>query len=458
MGSLLQFLTPSEAEGLAAALHQAALQLQCRVCVALSLGARATFPGTAEGSLHVDMDLGTFARGAAPAATEAGEPLSYYLAQCCIASSSPSASAVHAPQLGALVEGALGADGWPPSAVDRAMAQCLGPGERRAFEQANLWWCDGSGGGHLTGTHFDASQNLLLVLRGAKRVLLLPPSAGPYLGEAPLSHPTPNHASAHLWQGGAALGEGQALPLLPSGLPPPLSQAAAAFTLLPGAALYIPEGWWHTVISAPGTLAVNFWYAGARAPASAAGAAAAAASPAYLRYTCRLALLELGKEERARMVAAHVQGALDSEVGRAVVAAAVAHGGGTRAGFAAALQALPATGRGGRDRECALCAASTLPGLAMEGLLALLDSGGAAAVGEVLKGLAPLTVEALQAAWEREEEEQQGAAAAARRSAGFQRLWGAAFGTGEAAAEWLAQGRQAVMATALHSAVNGLHI
>ena len=34
--------------------------------------------------------------------------------------------------------------------------------------------------------------------------------------------------------------------------------------LAAGDALFLPEGWWHSVTSSPGTLAVNYWYDGAQ--------------------------------------------------------------------------------------------------------------------------------------------------------------------------------------------------
>ena len=510
-GWVQQLLTPARAEGAARALEALALAAppSLRARVALAQGARAAFAGTAEGSPHVDVALATFARGGLPAATEAGAPLHYYLAQCSLAAAG--GAPAQAPQLGAALHAALrdapspqseegAAPAWPPACIARALAAALPAGEPAAFQQANLWWCGGGGSGgedatataaappplHCTGTHFDASHNLLLVLRGAKRVALLPPSAGPALGQAPLSHATPNHASAALWQQqqqqhDPSLGPADALAraacALPSSLPPALAARALVVHLPPGAALHIPEGWWHSVLSAPGTLAVNFWCSGAREAALPAALSHAPEAAERAHYAVRVGLLGLARAERGAMAREHARCARASAAGQRVLrgapcAAAVA------GAAAALLLGGPAAGAppaGQAEREAALVAASAVRGGALGALLAVLDSGsgsggGAAALGALLASLSAATVEALQAAWEAEEEEEEeeggeGAAAAQQlqRGQGFQRVWGSAFGSagaegaGEAAAAWLAGARRAAMEAALARVVQGLH-
>ena len=438
-------LSPEAAEAAALAVERAALTTASavRLRVAVSEGLAAHFSGTAEGAEHVDMALGTFARGAAPAHTDAGASLHYYLAQCSIAtgvgSPPPQAPALGAALLAALPLAAPDAPlaaQWPPACAAAALAAALPQGTPApAFQQANLWWCAGSAA---TGTHFDASHNLLLVLRGVKRVALLPPEAGPYLGEAPLAHATPNHATVALWglPVGAPLAA-SAPQLLPTpGLPPHIAARGLTATLEPGAALFIPEGWWHAVVSAPRTMAVNFWCAGG----------AQLAVPGSERYHVRMGLLALAREERARM----------AREARAAAAAA-GHG---------AEPELPVGGCSGWD--AALCAASAVRGRALALLLRALQAQ-PQALGALLQRLQPLTVEALQAAWEAEEEEEAGggeaaggeAAGAARAGRGqrFQALWAGAFPqAGDAAAAWLAGAREQCTAQALARVVASLNL
>lgn len=109
-----------------------------------------------------------------------------------------------------------------------------------ALTQVNFW---ASPAPMLSSLHYDPYCNLLNVMEGSKTVRLAPPSATPHLSPQPAFHDSANHAAADLFA--------------------PAADAVAGvveFTLQPGDALFLPEGWWHQVRSVSGTLAVNFWW------------------------------------------------------------------------------------------------------------------------------------------------------------------------------------------------------
>lgn len=118
--------------------------------------------------------------------------------------------------------------------------------------------------------HFDTDDNLLSVLQGSKRVALVSPEHSHLLG---VDGVWSNHSDADVWS---------LVDLRPSTSrsssdhlePPEFSSSApsasgtadelrAVITVVDvprGSTLFIPEGWWHSVQSAPKTIAVNFWY------------------------------------------------------------------------------------------------------------------------------------------------------------------------------------------------------
>jgi hypothetical protein len=69
--------------------------------------------------------------------------------------------------------------------------------------------------------------------------------------------------------------------------------------VFPADGLYVPEGWWHAVQSACGTVAVNFWYQGRRHDMI-----DAKLTHYLLRVSMEAAVLEWCKEGRQ----AHVRG------------------------------------------------------------------------------------------------------------------------------------------------------
>ena len=85
--------------------------------------------------------------------------------------------------------------------------------------------------------HYDPYQNLLCVVRGRKRVWLLPPSCTPHLSRQPLTHESANHSPADL-----ARPDAERFPGLPAAL-----GRLQEFELAAGGALFIPNGWWHQV-------------------------------------------------------------------------------------------------------------------------------------------------------------------------------------------------------------------
>ncbi len=118
--------------------------------------------------------------------------------------------------------------------------------------QANLWICLSRGHSAL---HYDCFDGLLMVLRGTKRVLLLPPSATSALrpraahslsaNRSLLSRDELDRTIARLESGGQAW----------------------RFEVRAGHTLFIPEGWWHAVDSPDDvTLAVNYWWTPRRRP------------------------------------------------------------------------------------------------------------------------------------------------------------------------------------------------
>ena len=126
------------------------------------------------------------------------------------------------------------------------------------LQAVNLWLGDGS---MRSGLHFDAHDNLLLQLRGSKRVLLLPPDAhreagytlrpvrrfvyrnGQFVGSIPEGEPVENHSPLRIFEGQAPHVEA----------PPHLADRVTICTLERGQALFIPALWSHAVESLPET-------------------------------------------------------------------------------------------------------------------------------------------------------------------------------------------------------------
>lgn len=128
---------------------------------------------------------------------------------------------------------------------------------RKLATAVNLWVGTARS---VSNTHFDASNNLLYVVRGAKSVRLSPPGATNDFEPHPVwkagcfNHAISRVDSTPCVHG--ALREG-------GGCRHTAAVASVVVEVCAGAGLFIPEGWWHTVESAPGTVAVNVWWPGA---------------------------------------------------------------------------------------------------------------------------------------------------------------------------------------------------
>jgi hypothetical protein len=98
--------------------------------------------------------------------------------------------------------------------------------------------------------HYDANNNLLVVLKGAKRIYLASPALTDKLFPVSAFAEAHNHCSLTTVQAEELLTSFIALD----------NGSAFVVDLLPGDAIFIPEGWWHMVYSAQCSYALNFWF------------------------------------------------------------------------------------------------------------------------------------------------------------------------------------------------------
>jgi hypothetical protein len=91
-----------------------------------------------------------------------------------------------------------------------------------------------------TNFHYDAYNNFLYVIDGSKEVILYPPNNATALMVAPAYLTSCNHSTA--------------FPVDDHG------RSSIKCKLQARDMLYIPEGWWHGVISEPCTMAINLWF------------------------------------------------------------------------------------------------------------------------------------------------------------------------------------------------------
>ena len=105
------------------------------------------------------------------------------------------------------------------------------------------------GGGSTTPLHFDALENLLVVVRGRKDVTLWHPQ------HTPLLYPRDDGAAAIFSRADIYHPDFDAFPLLREALPLGLRAELAA-----GDALYLPRGWHHAVSAPSGQLNVSLSY------------------------------------------------------------------------------------------------------------------------------------------------------------------------------------------------------
>ncbi|CBN77138.1 conserved unknown protein [Ectocarpus siliculosus] len=104
-----------------------------------------------------------------------------------------------------------------------------------------------------TNLHYDANHNLLFVLKGSKRVALLPPDMTAGVHAMPVFSESANHSGLQPAETAAVVDGDEAA-----------RKGAVYADVAEGEAIFIPEGWWHQVFSSRGTVAVNVWFKGAR--------------------------------------------------------------------------------------------------------------------------------------------------------------------------------------------------
>ncbi|KAL3673481.1 hypothetical protein V7S43_001191 [Phytophthora oleae] len=160
------------------------------------------------------------------------DDLEFYLAQCSIAVLKPDPTCTEASL---------------PRIMDNfCLPPCL---QDKPVTQVNLWMTVQPG---RTTLHYDAYQNILVVLYGRKTVTLYPPSDMAKMYPFPVHTKSVNHSQVNIVQ--PDLEKHQQFP----------EASAQRFEVMAGDALVIPEGWWHQVDSDEFTIAVNYWWDGVR--------------------------------------------------------------------------------------------------------------------------------------------------------------------------------------------------
>ncbi|CAM9521015.1 unnamed protein product, partial [Laminaria digitata] len=104
-----------------------------------------------------------------------------------------------------------------------------------------------------TNMHYDANHNLLFVLKGSKRVALLPPDMTGGVHAMPVFSESSNHCGLRHEDAAGVAGSAEGM-----------RRGAVYADVAEGEALFIPEGWWHQITSSSGTVAANVWFKGVR--------------------------------------------------------------------------------------------------------------------------------------------------------------------------------------------------
>lgn len=238
------------------------------VAVPLAVSDGGGFSGTLIDAISFDVDLSDFldrfdsaaaslAQQAAP--SDAALSSRYYLAQCAI-----TAPGDEAP-LRALSPLVL------QHGVVRTVLACFGASEQRV--DSNLWMSLGA----VTTTlaHFDENHGLLCVVSGRKTVRLGSPLRTRLYAPHSVASESANH----------------------SRLANDDDCFEVSVDLGPGDCLFIPEGTWHSVVTLPCTVAVNFWFPG-RVDAL------LRSEPALVQLLCRRVLREHTHAHMKRLAAA----------------------------------------------------------------------------------------------------------------------------------------------------------
>ena len=215
-----------------------------RVSVEDSPSARGVFSGSlGAGSAHVDAALSLVSAWLHGARTPslAGA----YLAQTSLFSATPSPAEL--PECADVVDALV-------SASTAATLLAASGARSMPTHLQTVLWANGVER-VVSAAHYDQVHGVLVVLRGQKRAVVFAPSAGVALGALPAGSPTPNHGG---WA--CALSHEDDAPPPP----PPPHAPSLDVELSAGDALVIPEGYWHSIASAPHTIAVTFWFSGSR--------------------------------------------------------------------------------------------------------------------------------------------------------------------------------------------------
>ena len=192
---------------------------------------------------------------------------------------------------------ALQADVSPPDVVLAAAG--------RSQPTAHLWLCIGAGRSSL---HYDGSDGLLLIVRGCKKLTLLPPSATRLLRPRAAHLHSANHTTLDASELDALLRSPSAASEL----------ALVRLEARAGDAVFIPSGWWHVVDSEGEegqdvTMAVNWWW-----DSAASGATDAPTSAAAFRVRSDFAALVRLEEERLLRETAGLPLALSNDASSAI--------------------------------------------------------------------------------------------------------------------------------------------
>ena len=146
------------------------------------------------------------------------------------------------PLLAPLVDGVERLSGGGGAGPSPGSGGAQRDGGGSAMRAVNLWLCLRES--H-SSPHFDDHHNVLCVVAGRKLVTLWSPEWTRVMRPHTLGGESSNHSRVDVSR-------------LPNG--DETLDGAVTHVLTPGDALYIPEGWWHQVTSAPHTVAVNFWW------------------------------------------------------------------------------------------------------------------------------------------------------------------------------------------------------
>lgn len=103
--------------------------------------------------------------------------------------------------------------------------------------------------------HTDGHYNLFAQLRGSKRFLLLPPSAGPLVFPYPRMHPGRGQSAVDWERPDARLHAEFAEPAAQRRL----AALARVAVLRPGDLLFVPPMWWHAVATLEQAVSVSMW-------------------------------------------------------------------------------------------------------------------------------------------------------------------------------------------------------